>query len=150
MTAEPHTRRTVLTTGAAVAGAAVGTVALAACGSDMGGQPSSNGNQAQAPAPAAGGPLAKLDDVPVGQAKAVTTPDGKDAIVARPTAGTVAAFSAICTHQGCKVAPAGAELKCPCHGSVFDAMTGQVKHGPATRNLPAMAVKVENGQVVSA
>ncbi|MGZ4650530.1 MAG: QcrA and Rieske domain-containing protein [Kineosporiaceae bacterium] len=46
--------------------------------------------------------------------------------MAQPTAGRVVAFSAVCTHQGCRVNPAGPQLDCPCHGSVFDAFTGQV------------------------
>ncbi|MER6797317.1 Rieske (2Fe-2S) protein, partial [Amycolatopsis mediterranei] len=65
MTAELHSRRTVLSTGAAVAGAAVGAVALTACSSD------SNGKSGTAQAPiAAGTPLVALAEVPIGQAKA--------------------------------------------------------------------------------
>jgi Rieske Fe-S protein len=143
MTAELHTRRNVLTTGAAIAGAAVGTVALAACGSS-----SSDAGTPAKPA-AAGQTLAALADIPVGQSKSAKTADGQDVLISRPTETTAAAFSAICTHQGCTVAPAGAELKCPCHGSVFDALTGAVKHGPAASPLPAVPVKVTNGQVVT-
>ncbi|MBK1788127.1 Rieske (2Fe-2S) protein [Prauserella cavernicola] len=151
MTAQ-HTRRTVLTTGAAAAGVAVGTVALAACGggdeSNTGnGQPTSGGNTESAPA---GERLVALDEVPVGGATAVTTPDGQDAVVSRKAENDVACYSAICTHQGCKVNPEGAELVCPCHGSVFDAFTGQVKNGPATEPLPAFKVAVEQGEVVTA
>ncbi|MEC3980976.1 QcrA and Rieske domain-containing protein [Amycolatopsis sp. H20-H5] len=146
MTAEPLSRRTVLTTGAAVAGAAVGAVALTACGSSAG---TPSGGQAGAPAASPGQPLTALADIQVGQAKAAKTADGKDVIVARTAETTVAAFSAICTHQGCTVAPQGAELHCPCHGSVFDALTGAVKKGPASSPLPAVAVKVDNGQVVT-
>jgi Rieske Fe-S protein len=145
MTAELHSRRTVLTTGAAVAGAAVGAAALTACG------PSSSGSSpgtAQAPI-AAGTPLVALSEVPVGQAKAAKAPDGSDVIVARTSDSAVAAFSAVCTHQGCTVAPKGADLVCPCHGSVFNALTGEVKQGPANKPLPSVQVKVENGKVVT-
>ena len=141
MTAELHSRRTVLATGAAVAGAA----ALTACG------PSSSGSApgtAQAPI-SAGTPLVALSDVPVGQAKAAKTPDGAEVIVARTSDSAVAAFSAVCTHQGCTVAPKGAELVCPCHGSVFNALTGEVKQGPAKKPLPPVQVKVDNGKVVT-
>ncbi|WP_328458526.1 MULTISPECIES: QcrA and Rieske domain-containing protein [unclassified Amycolatopsis] len=144
MTAELHSRRTVLTTGATVAGVAVGTVALAACGSSD----DSKSGTAQAPI-AAGTPLVALADVPVGQAKAAKAPDGSDVIVARTSDAAVAAFSAICTHQGCTVAPKGADLVCPCHGSVFNALTGEVKQGPANKPLPSVPVKVENGKVVT-
>ncbi|HEY3468787.1 MAG TPA: Rieske (2Fe-2S) protein [Amycolatopsis sp.] len=143
MTAELHSRRTVLTTGAAVAGAAVGAVALSACSSDDG-----KPGTAQAPI-AAGTPLVALADVPVGQAKAAKAPDGSDVIVARTSESACAAFSAICTHQGCTVAPKGADLVCPCHGSVFNALTGEVKQGPANKPLPSVPVKVENGKVVA-
>ncbi len=146
MTAELHSRRTVLTTGAAVAGAAVGAVALSACGS---GTPSA-GPTAAPPAAAPGESLASLADIEVGKAKAAKTADGKDVIVTRTADGTAAAFSAICTHQGCAVVPAGAELECPCHNSIFDAATGAVKKGPADQPLPSIAVKVTNGQVVTA
>ncbi|MEU3622629.1 ferredoxin [Amycolatopsis coloradensis] len=142
MTAELHSRRTVLTTGAAVAGAAVGAVALTACGSDT--PPS--GPAAAAP----GETLTALSDIEVGQAKAAKTADGKDVIVTRTAESAAAAFSAICTHQGCAVVPDGAELKCPCHNSIFDAATGAVKKGPADKPLPSVAVKVTNGQVVTA
>jgi Rieske Fe-S protein len=145
MTAELHSRRTVLTTGAAVAGAAVGAAALTACGSS-----SSNSATGGAPAPiAAGTPLVALADVPVGEAKAAKAPDGSDVIVSRTSESAVAAFSAICTHQGCTVTPKGADLVCPCHNSVFNALTGEVKQGPANKPLPAVQVKVENGQVVT-
>jgi Rieske Fe-S protein len=144
MTAETHSRRTVLTTGAAVAGAAVGAVALSACGSSD----DAKSGTAQAPI-AAGTPLVALADVPVGEAKAAKAPDGSDVIVARTSESACAAFSAICTHQGCTVAPQGADLVCPCHGSVFNALTGEVKQGPAKKPLPSVAVKVENGKVVT-
>ncbi len=54
----------------------------------------------------------------------------------------------MCTHPGCQVAPRGAELVCPCHGSVFAAGTGAVLRGPASKPLPAVAVKVQDGEVV--
>ncbi|MEU4247477.1 Rieske (2Fe-2S) protein [Amycolatopsis sp. NPDC026612] len=145
MTAELHSRRTVLSTGAAVAGAAVGAVALTACSSEPNAK---SPGTAQAPI-AAGTPLVALADVPVGQAKAAKAPDGSDVIVARTSESAAAAFSAVCTHQGCTVAPKGADLICPCHGSVFNALTGEVKQGPANKPLPSVPVKVENGKVVT-
>lgn len=159
MTAQSHTRRTVLTTGAAVAGAAVGTAALAACGSgdvsagSSGGADATNGQSSGAPessASSGGETVTALSDVPVGGATSVKTPDGEEAIVSRRSDTEVAAFSAVCTHQGCTVTPEGADLKCPCHGSLFDAFTGEVKNGPATEALPPINVKVENDQVVTA
>ncbi|GHF38664.1 hypothetical protein GCM10017566_09860 [Amycolatopsis bartoniae] len=129
-----------------MAGAAAGAVALAACGTDSGSAGSSGGS---APTAAAGTTVAALNDIPVGQAKSVTV-SGQPAIVARPTETTAACFSAICTHQGCTVNPEGGKLNCPCHGSVFNALTGAVEKGPAQTALPSIPVKVDGSNVVTA
>lgn len=133
-------RRTVLATGASV----VGVGLLAACATDSGG--SAGGGVSATP----GGPLVALADVPVGGAVAVTTAGGEKIVVAQPEAGQVVAFSAICTHRGCTVAPDGARLACPCHGSVFDAFTGAVVNGPAEDPLPEFAVALDGTEVVEA
>jgi cytochrome b6-f complex iron-sulfur subunit len=136
------TRRMVLV-GAGVAGIA----ALAACG----GSKSSGAAAAPAPSGAAGGAaLAQLSDIPVGTAISAKA-NGKPVILTQPTAGTVKAFSAICTHMGCTVAPSsdGKELDCPCHGSKYNATTGAVIHGPAPKALAPVAVKVVGGAVVA-
>ena len=91
-----------------------------------------------------------LSKVPVGGAVAAKDAGGAEIIVSQPTAGKVVAFSAICTHQGCAVALAKpTELDCPCHGSKFNALTGAVLNGPATKPLPAVAVKVSGESVVA-
>jgi Rieske Fe-S protein len=62
----------------------------------------------------------------------------------------VIAVSWRCTHQGCAVNAPDAQsgqMKCPCHGSLFDARTGTVIGGPATRPLDWMLVTIENGVV---
>ncbi|HJQ43972.1 MAG TPA: Rieske (2Fe-2S) protein [Jatrophihabitantaceae bacterium] len=131
------TRRTALAAGAV----GVGAVALAACSTspkDSGGGGSEGGS---------GGPIVALAKVPVGEAVSAEI-DGKPAIVAQPSAGEVAAFSAICTHMGCTVAPAGKELHCPCHGSIYNASTGEVIRGPAPRALAKISVHVANGEVL--
>src|SRR5882757_6277449 len=138
------TRRSVLAAGAVGAGA----VALAACSSGSS-KNDTSGTSGTSGTPAASAPLAKLDDIKVGEAVSAKLSDGTAAIVARPTADTAAAFSAKCTHMGCTVKPAGAELDCPCHGSKYNAVTGEVINGPATRPLPKIDVQVSNGQVVT-
>jgi cytochrome b6-f complex iron-sulfur subunit len=156
-------RRTVLASGTATVGAvALGAVTLSACGSSSGGDTGS-GNQSSdtvsSPTPSAsassadagstGTTLVALSKVPVGGAVAATGPKGEKLIVAQPTAGKAVAFSAICTHMGCTVAPSGNKLNCPCHGSVFDALTGKNVGGPAPKPLPAVDVHVADGNVVS-
>jgi cytochrome b6-f complex iron-sulfur subunit len=136
------TRRMVLV-GAGVAG----ITALAACGSK-----SSAAAAAPAPSGAAGvAALAQLADIPVGTAISAKD-NGKPIILSQPEAGTVKAFSAICTHMGCTVAPSkdGKELDCPCHGSKYNAATGAVIHGPAPKALAPVEVKVVGGAVVPA
>lgn len=147
MTPNPEiARRTALVAGLG----GLGTVALAACanGTSSGGGPASGGASSAGTAPAAGQRLARLDDITVGQAVAATL-DGQNVLVARPTSTTAVCFSAVCTHMGCTVAPAGRKLACPCHGSVFDAVTGDVVHGPAQLPLNRIAVAVRDGEVVT-
>jgi Rieske Fe-S protein len=133
-------RRTALVVGAAGAGA----VTLAACGGNAPSRPKSG-----SPTAPAGAALAKLDDITVGEAVSAKLPDGSPVLVARPTDSSAACFSAICTHMGCTVAPKGKQLHCPCHGSVYDAVTGQVLHGPAPLPLPPVTVHVASGEVVT-
>lgn len=118
-------------------------MALAAC--SPGG---SSGGGGDAPAPTKNATVAQLSAVPVGAAVKVDI-DGSPAIVARPNAEQVVCFSAICTHQGCTVEPHGDKLDCPCHGSQYNALTGQVLRGPAVDPLPEINVAVKNGEVVT-
>lgn len=101
------------------------------------------------PKPDAGGGrqvLAKVADIPAGGG--VVT---GGVVVTRDTGGAVHAFSATCTHQGCTVSSVtGGHITCPCHGSVFDAGTGAVVNGPATRPLPPVDVVVRSGTVIRA
>jgi Rieske Fe-S protein len=93
--------------------------------------------------------IIKLADIPVGGSVGVQV-DGSAVLLSQPQDGTVKAFSAICRHQGCVVAAAGASFDCPCHGSRYDAATGEVLNGPSTRPLIEIEVKVADGRVVVA
>jgi len=153
------TRRTFVATGGASV-LATGAVALAACaptqprGNSQGESPSSAGGNPGSGAPgssplASGTVVAALTDVPVGAARAVTK-DGHDILLSRTASDTVVAFSAVCTHQGCKVAPGDGEFDCPCHGSRFAAATGAVLGGPARRPLNPIAVTISGPDIVVA
>jgi Rieske Fe-S protein len=145
-TADQPSRRTVLSAGVVMAGA--GAAALAGCSPSK--KSDSSGGASAAATPSSSGPvvLAAVSAVPVGNALSVTY-QGKPALVSQPTAGKIVAFSAICTHQGCTVAPAGKQFHCPCHGSVYDAATGAVITGPAPAPLPPIAVHVDGPNVVA-
>ena len=70
-------------------------------------------------------------------------------VVTKDSSGAIHAFSATCTHQGCRVASvSGGTINCPCHGSRFNASTGAVVQGPATRALPPVTVTVQGDQIV--
>jgi cytochrome b6-f complex iron-sulfur subunit len=149
-------RRTLL--GAASVGA---TALLAGCGggtgADGGGAAASPTTPAPTSTPGSGGTspsasgtvLVSLADVPVDGAVSAQTDSGEPILVTQPSAGDVKAFSAICTHKGCTVAPKGNQLVCPCHGSVYDLSTGEVLAGPAPAPLATVDVKVKSGNVVT-
>ncbi|MFR9725659.1 Rieske (2Fe-2S) protein [Streptomyces sp. MS19] len=134
-------RRTLVAATAASAGA----LALTACGRGGGG----GGDTSDDPGVRPGEELAALADVPVGEPTFARTESGGEAFLYRSDETTVTAYGAACTHRGCAVQPAGDELRCPCHGSVFEAATGEVVSGPATRALPAVRVKIENDRIVA-
>lgn len=155
------TRRTVLTLGSV--GAVGGALTLAGCAADA---PDATSSATPSPpptvtndtpaapsaapdAPALGDDIAALADVPVGGSIDATI-NGEPALIAQPTAGQVVAFSAICTHQQCVVAAAGDEFHCPCHGSMYDAATGDVLQGPALEALPSIPVAVAGDRIVAA
>ncbi|MFY9153534.1 MAG: Rieske (2Fe-2S) protein [Prolixibacteraceae bacterium] len=52
------------------------------------------------------------------------------------TESSVRAFSTSCTHAGCRIGKStGAILHCSCHGSQFDAASGNPLKGPAFKQL---------------
>ena len=97
--------------------------------------------------PSGGRRLAALADVP---------PDGglvlsdEGVVLVRGEGDEVHAFSTTCTHQGCPVSEVtGGEIICPCHGSAFDAGTGEVVAGPAPSPLERIDVVVQGEDVLT-
>ena len=104
---------------------------------------SSSPAPAATPSKVSGYLVGHLSELTDGQSKVVSAKDltGQLKFVALYLSGDlVIAHSAICTHQGCTVGDSGKQLACPCHGSVFNAQTGAVVHGPAPLPLPAFKV----------
>lgn len=129
-------RRAVVVSAGAVA--AVAALAAAGC---------STYGKAPAAAPtttAASGrtPLAKTSDIPVGGGKIIG-----DTVVTQASAGKFAAFSTVCTHQGCNVDQVtDGTINCPCHGSKYK-LDGSVSNGPAPSPLAGKTVKVTGDEI---
>lgn len=116
-----HVGRRTLLRGAG--GTVVAACGLVGCGGDdeagSGGTETSGGG---------GGTTVSAADVPVGGGTIVE----ETYVVTQPTKGDFKAFSAACTHQGCVVAEvADNTITCNCHGSQFDAETGEPVSGPS-------------------
>ena len=80
----------------------------------------------------------------VGEARALETTGGGQAIAVRLDATTVVAFDRRCPHLGCPVvwAAARGRFECPCHGAIFDGRTGRVVTGPPRRGLTPLRLEV--------
>jgi thiosulfate dehydrogenase [quinone] large subunit len=144
-------RQVVLDSGtAAVAVAGVGLLSGAGAArlrlrSRSAGAPNSGGSQVPR---AAGGHVVDASALPVGGTLRTTATSGDPVFVMQPEPGKYVAFSAVCTHAGCTVLPPkDGKLTCPCHGSCFDANSGAVLIGPATRPLPRYAVTAAGEQL---
>jgi thiosulfate dehydrogenase [quinone] large subunit len=101
---------------------------------------------AQPSAAAAANQIATLSSLQPRSAMPFTDPaSGDPAMLLRLADGSVVAFDAICTHQGCTVQydqPSGL-LYCPCHGAVFDPThNADVLQGPAPVALTALPLVV--------
>ncbi|MEV7278075.1 Rieske (2Fe-2S) protein [Streptomyces sp. NPDC093111] len=94
------------------------------------------------------------DSLPPGESLAFRYPEEEDrAVAVRLEDGTLAGYSAVCTHLACAVLwrkdrGDEGELYCPCHEGVFDARTGEVTAGPPPRALPkVLLVEEADGSV---
>ena len=135
--------RRVFVRGVAAAGGAAATAAvLAACSGGAQGAGSGSG--------ASGGAAEPFEfsasKVPVGGGVVLAD---KQVVITQPTEGNFAAFSAICTHQGCPLSSVEKRgAFCACHSSYFDITNGSVVAGPAQKPLPAVNVAV-NGDTLT-
>jgi cytochrome b6-f complex iron-sulfur subunit len=119
---------------------------IAAC-SSSGSSPAetqASGQSTESSAAKASGVQVQQSEVPVGSAVVVSGPPPY--VVAQPSQGQFVAFSAACTHRGTTVhVGSGTTLDCPAHGSQFNATTGEVLKGPASRPLESVPVTAANG-----
>ena len=151
-------RRTVLTGSAAV----VAGLTLAACSSAADPAPAAptptetaaggtgsdeEGTDGSGSGGAEGERLASTADLAVGGGVILAASVGP-VVVTRPADTEFQAFSARCPHAGCPVASvAGNTITCNCHGSTFDAATGDRTGGPAPTGLTPLSITVEGDAV---
>jgi thiosulfate dehydrogenase (quinone) large subunit len=94
--------------------------------------------------------LGSAQAVPPGQSATFTIPSSGDPGIVIHTNRTFYAYDAVCPHAGCTVgwAPGNDLIVCPCHGSEFNVMTGDVIDGPAPHGLKKLKViKESNGNL---
>lgn len=142
------TRRTFLERGALIGAVGVAsTVGLTACTDEI-------RSEDNAPSHHVGGTptqAVQLTALPTGGMTTVQV-EGRTLLISRPDQDEVHAFSAVCTHQGCTVAPAtenGEDVfSCPCHGSHFDVTTGEPYAGPAKKPLTEYTAAIDGDWVL--
>jgi thiosulfate dehydrogenase [quinone] large subunit len=137
------TRRTAILQGLGLAAAATAAVSGLSVLSVL-----FRGSLPEAP-PEDGSAIADASSLAPGDAMPFTNPaDGGPALLIRSADGSLAAFSATCTHAGCEVGWEAGQIRCPCHHARFDPATGQPVRGPARAPLTPVRVVERGGKVV--
>jgi Rieske Fe-S protein len=136
---DPLTRRAFVAVGLGATGA---FALIAAAGASL-----TRGTYKQPAAGAAGVEIPGATELAPGEALVYQGSAGTPNVLIKAEDGSFAAFSALCTHGGCEVAYQSGSLVCPCHGGVFNALTGAVEAGPPPAPLPARTVEERDGSV---
>ena len=119
-------------------------------GGGGGGNGGSSGGGSKETQTQGGQAIARTSEVAPGSAVEFSD-SGQPAVLVRLQSGDFVAYSAVCTHQRCKVAYRNNQLACPCHGSVFNPTSGaEVVNGPAQLPLPEIPIEVRDGEVFRA
>jgi nitrite reductase/ring-hydroxylating ferredoxin subunit len=87
---------------------------------------------------------AKISDIPEGKIRSLEV-GGKKIAVAH-VGSEFFALDDACTHAQCSLGEGKLldyEVECPCHGSRFDVVTGEVRFFPATVGVKTYKVRVE-------
>jgi thiosulfate dehydrogenase (quinone) large subunit len=92
--------------------------------------------------------LANGNQLPAGSAATYSDPvSGEPDILIRASDGSLAAFSAVCTHAGCSVGYENGVIFCPCHGGEYNPNTGAVIAGPPPAGLEPKKVIEAGGKL---
>jgi Rieske Fe-S protein len=95
-------------------------------------------------------PIARVDDLAVGQAAVFSYPREHDtSLLVRSGEREFLAYSNKCSHLSCAVIPdvKSGRLLCPCHHGSFDLATGRPLAGPPRRPLVRIVLEVRDGSV---
>jgi Rieske Fe-S protein len=95
-------------------------------------------------------PIAKLNQVPIGNAITFAYPEPHDdCILVRTGEQRFVAFSQKCTHLSCAVTPDVRNncFHCPCHEGAFDLASGRPIAGPPRRPLPRINLEIRDGVI---
>lgn len=98
-----------------------------------------------------GGPrrtaVGKLDTLPPGGGLRASL-GGDESVIVVNVAGTVRAFRAVCTHEGCPLGWNAQQhlIRCPCHGGAYDT-SGHVVSGPPPAPLTELKAAVDRGTI---
>jgi thiosulfate dehydrogenase [quinone] large subunit len=101
----------------------------------------------QAPAAAQANLIGTVSDLKSQGALMFQVPTTGDPGIVVDAGGSVVAYDAVCTHQGCTVEydPQAVMLFCPCHGAEFDPTKGaEVVAGPARRPLANLPLTIDS------
>jgi 3-phenylpropionate/trans-cinnamate dioxygenase ferredoxin component len=89
-----------------------------------------------------------VNELPAGQQMFFSIGDAN--IVLFNLAGAFYAIADVCSHDNGPVGEGeiiGTEIKCPRHGARFDLTTGEALSMPATVDIPAYPVRVQDGKI---
>jgi len=88
-----------------------------------------------------------LDKLPPGSGLRASLGGDESTIVVNVD-GTVRAFRAVCTHEGCPLGWNAQQhlIRCPCHGGAYDT-TGRVVSGPPPAPLTELRAVVDHGTI---
>lgn len=92
--------------------------------------------------------VGRTTDVPAGAMRAFQV--AGTAVTVANADGRLYAIDDTCTHLGCSLATGelqGTTVTCPCHGSEFDIVSGDVLEGPAEYPVRSRAVDTTDGEL---
>ena len=102
---------------------------------------------AATPAPAPGPQVARVSQMAAGHAISFNDPiTGDPGVLIKLNDGSIVAFDALCTHEGCQVEydRRSGYLLCPCHGAAFDPMNdAQAIAGPTNVPLAKIPIHID-------